>query len=1040
MRICAIDNRQALRSTLGSRFVEAFGPDASARRPCLWRQILTFAVLVAAMLGLSAHAQPQPTDSRFTVDSWGTGQGLLPDDSVLAMTQTRDGYLWLGTLNGIVRFDGVRFTVFDESNTPKLPSSQIFRLFEDSQSNLWVGFSRAGAARISQGRVEPLKIGRGRPKGHLVSICEDAAGAVWMMAEDGQLGRYSKGQMDIWSFPGVGRSVIADKSGNVFIGTATSLSVMDAAAVRPGTPLPTRIIPEARNSLDFLVASKSGGYWLLADRAIRKISGSNVVANFGAYPWDGVENIKAACEDAEGHLIVGTGGQDGRGIFWFDSAGHFSHIGLTNGLARASVYALQPDAEGNLWVGLEGGGLNRVRPRMFNVLAPGAVAQSLSPDKEGRVWMSMKDRDFSFWKDGAVQTVHSQPDAMSKFNPFSVLVDSQQRVWAAAQPVYGAGLWKLDGGVFQPASLAETNSSRMSVQFVDHTGGLWIGGQAGLFHWDGDELQTYTTSNGLSANNVHAIAEDHSGDLWIGTELGGLNRLRHGQITPFQLPGGVSSDNISALYVDADDVLWIGTMGNGLIRYKNGKTLHFWTENGLIANSIDYLVEDDQGFLWIGSNAGLMRVRKKDIRESDAAYSFVFCRGFDKRDGLPSAACTFGSQPAACRAEDGTLWFPTHSGVVYVKPSEIHSNSVPPPVVIEQVLVADKEQNTNGLHAAPVEAVTLPAGTEQLEIHYTSLNLGAADRARFRYRLSPDGSHDAKWGEASSRRAVRYETLRPGGYLFQVQACNEDGVWNEAGASLAVSVLPFFWQTSSFRALAIFVLVILIAGAVYFISTQRLQRQVANLRQQQALEKERARIARDIHDQVGASLTQLSLLGEMVEADQDDSAEVAEHARQISQTARETTHALDEIVWTVNPSNDTLDGLVNYICKHAQDYLGVAGVRYRLDAPSQLPKTEISPEARHNIFLAAKESVTNIVKHSGATEASIRLRLEPDKFVLEISDNGKGPAGMLGKAAESRNGLRNMRKRMEDVGGQFDIAPSPQGGTTVALTVPLARK
>ncbi len=1005
-----------------------------------WHGLLTLAAFMAAMLGLSASAQPPSSDSRFTVDSWGTGQGFL-DDSVLAITQTRDGYLWLGTLNGIVRFDGVRFTVFDESNTPKLPSSQIFRLFEDSHSNLWVGFSRAGAARISQGRVEPLKIGQGRPKGHLVSICEDSTGAVWMMTEDGQLGRFAHGQMDIWNLPDSGRSVIADKTGNVYIGTVGSLAAVDAAAVRPGTPLPTRIVPEARNSLDFLVASRSGGYWLLADRTIRKINGTNVVANFGMYPWaDAADNIKAACEDAEGHLIVGTGGQDGRGIFWFDSAGHFSHIGLTNGLASASVYALQPDAEGNLWAGLEGGGLARVRPRIFNVLARGAVAQSLSPDKQGRIWMSMKDRDFSFWKNGVVQTVHSQPDLMSKFNPFSVLVDARQRVWAAAQPVSGAGLWKLDGGVFQPSGLYETNSSHMSVLFADRAGGLWIGAQAGLLHWDGEQMHTNTTSDGLSANNIHAIAQDHTGDLWIGTELGGLNRMHNGIITPFHLPDDVSSDNISALYVDADDVLWIGTMGNGLIRYKNGKTHHFWTENGLIANSIDYLVEDDEGFLWIGSNAGLMRVRKRDLSESDGANPFVFCRGFDRRDGLPSAACTFGSQPAACRAPDGTLWFPTHSGVVYVKPSEIHSNSVPPPVVIEQVLVADKEQNTNGLHAGPIEAVTLPAGTEQLEIHYTSLNLGAADRARFRYRLSRGSSDDAKWGEASSRRSVRYETLRPGDYRFQVQACNEDGVWNDSGASLSVSILPFFWQTRSFRAVVVFVIVILLAGAVYFISTQRLHRQVANLRQQQALEKERARIARDIHDQVGASMTQLALLGEMVEADKEDASEVGEHARQITQTARDTHHALDEIVWTVNPSNDTLDGLVNYICKHAQDYLRVAGVRYRLDAPSQLPKLDISPEARHNVFLAAKESVTNIVKHSGATEASIRLRLEPDKFIVEISDNGKGPAGMLGKAAESRNGLRNMRKRMEDVGGQFDIAPSPQGGTTVALTVPLARK
>jgi signal transduction histidine kinase len=360
-------------------------------------------------------------------------------------------------------------------------------------------------------------------------------------------------------------------------------------------------------------------------------------------------------------------------------------------------------------------------------------------------------------------------------------------------------------------------------------------------------------------------------------------------------------------------------------------------------------------------------------------------------------------------------------------------------VVIEQVLVEERQQNTNGPDAAPPASVTLPAGKEQLEIHYTSLNLGAADRARFRYQLSQQDGRTNQWEEAGARRFARYEALRPGLYLFQVQACNEDGVWNWTGASLSVSVLPYFWQTASFRALAAAVLLGLVAAAVYFFSTQKLHRQVAGLRQQQALEKERARIARDIHDQVGASLTQLALLGEMVEADKDDPREAQEHARQISQTARETTHALDEIVWTVNPSNDTLDGFVNYICKQAQDYLAVAGLRYRLDAPAQLPKTAISPETRHNVFLAAKEAVTNIVKHSGATEAALHLRLEADAFTLEIQDNGRGPVGLKEKAAESRNGMRNMRKRMEDIGGRFSIGPGPNGGTVVGLTVPLAK-
>jgi signal transduction histidine kinase len=255
---------------------------------------------------------------------------------------------------------------------------------------------------------------------------------------------------------------------------------------------------------------------------------------------------------------------------------------------------------------------------------------------------------------------------------------------------------------------------------------------------------------------------------------------------------------------------------------------------------------------------------------------------------------------------------------------------------------------------------------------------------------------------------------------------------------LSVKVLPPFWRKWWFITLTSLVLLGMIVGSVHYVSTQRLQRQLAALRQQEALERERARIARDIHDQVGASLTQLSLLGELVESDKYHPEEVEGHARQIEATALETTRALDEIVWTVNPSNDTLDGLITYVCKYAQEYLALAQLRYRLEVPPQLPNIPISPELRHNVFLAAKEAVNNIVKHSDAKAAWLRLRLEPGRFTLEIEDNGRGLSP--GATEKGRNGLRNMRKRLEDVGGEFVIGPGAEGGTRVSLTAPLGKE
>jgi len=411
-------------------------------------------------------------------------------------------------------------------------------------------------------------------------------------------------------------------------------------------------------------------------------------------------------------------------------------------------------------------------------------------------------------------------------------------------------------------------------------------------------------------------------------------------------------------------------------------------------------------------------------------------RVYGVSDGLPNSECTQGSQPAACRTRSGQLLFPTVRGLATVEPTQLRANTNPPPVSIESVLVEGRPQGPEGILAPRLSRLTVPAGQEHVEIHYTSLNLAAAKLARFRYRLE---NHENAWVDAGGTRSAHYSKLPPGQYLFRVSACNEDGVWNEAGATLAIIIEPPIWRTWWFLTASSVALLGAVVGLVRYFSVQKLARQLAVMRQQEALEKERARIARDIHDQLGASLTQVALLGELVEADKAFPEEIEAHAKQICQTARDTTRTLDEIVWTVNPSNDSLEGLANYICKYAQDYFGVAGVRYRLEVPPALPSASIPPEVRHNIFLAAKEAITNVVRHAHATSAWVRLKHDPDRFTFEIADDGRGLGGMDPQRAATRNGLRNMRKRMEDVGGQFEMGPAPEGGLQVRLTVPVAK-
>jgi hypothetical protein len=321
--------------------------------------------------------------------------------------------------------------------------------------------------------------------------------------------------------------------------------------------------------------------------------------------------------------------------------------------------------------------------------------------------------------------------------------------------------------------------------------------------------------------------------------------LQDGKFTVFRKQeGGLPSDDVSSVFVDGDGVVWVGTVANGLARLQGDKWTLYTPREGLVSNSVGYLIEDGQGYLWIGSNAGLMRVQKKALNDfAQRLTTSISVRTDGKPDGLPTRECTQGSQPAACRTRDGKLWFSTIKGMVSIDPAQLSLNTNQPPVMIESVLIDGQAQNTNRLRALGPSDVTIRAGQERLEIIYTSLNLTAADKSRFKYRLE---GHETAWTEAGNSRIARYYKLPPARYRFQVTACNEDGVWNETGSSLALLVEPPFWRTWWFLSLTASFFLGGIIVVVHYLSTQKLQRQLEGLRQQQALEKERSRIARDI--------------------------------------------------------------------------------------------------------------------------------------------------------------------------------------------------
>jgi ligand-binding sensor domain-containing protein len=765
-------------------------PSPSPASPPRLLLLLTFSCLhLSHLIPLTAASSTTtPIDGPYIIDSWDTDDGL-PQNTVTSITQTRDGYLWFGTHNGLVRFDGLNFTTLDEFNSPELNSSRIVTLFEDSHAQLWIGTETGGIAILRDGRLSNTGIGQYTFEGRLASACQHLNGAVWLYTADGQLWQYHNNRFSPFLHdsdqPSAARIIISEPSGTLWIGTDHRIATL--------TPHPTSGLLQAPvessfpvHQLDLLLPSHLGGHWRLANGSIELWSSNQLQRHWGYYPWEDTP-ITTASEDRHGNLIVGT---RGKGVFWLGPPGVVTSLTTQHGLSHNSIRSLELDHEGNLWIGTDAG-LNRVKPRLFQVLngSRSLIAQSASEDPLGNLWVAFQGHGLARWNN---QTPHFFGPNQGIPNPdvTAVFVDHNHQVWAGTR---GDGLFLLQHHQFLPAPGSHLLHPTILAIHQDRSGRLWIGTQGGLASFHDNQWSLLTTSHGLSSDVIRAIADDHHGHLWIGTGGGGLNRLHNGSFTSFHKQHGLPSEDVSSLYVDSLGALWIGTFGSGLARFHTNHWTLFTTHHGLASNSIGPMLEDDLGHLWIASNAGLMRIPIQSLNDfANGHTAFIQCRVYGKPDGLPTRECSFGSQPGACRSLDGQLWFPTVKGLVGVSPHQLHPNPHPPPVVIESILIDGQPQETNPLRAALSSTVTLPPGKERLQIHFTSLNLGAPDRARFLYRLD---KHDPNWIEAGPSRFALYSRLPPGQYQFHVKASNEDGVWNETGRTLAITVLPPIWRT-----------------------------------------------------------------------------------------------------------------------------------------------------------------------------------------------------------------------------------------------------
>ncbi len=982
----------------------------------------------AGLLCLFAAVWPARAETGWFMRAWRSDDGL-PNNTVNGIAQTQDGYLWLATPGGLVAFDGIHFQTFSLRSVGQ-EKRIISAMLLDRQGGLTLAMDRNDVVYLDGSRTHTYKITNAPPDRIPTDIVEDGDGTLWIACHGGGVYILRNGQ---------------SKYVNASDGLASGQSIPTLAADNRGHMWFCKNGAFGRIHDDFfqtlsqldqshacLAAARDGGLWVGTSTGLYKYSSNSILTKVSDFSGTDVSVI---LEDRSGAVWVGTSGS---GLYRYTGAGLQK---VTT--SHSQILSLLQDAEGNLWVGTGGGGLDRLRPQNLELKGadtglPEAV-QSIGQDTNGTIWATTQNGllvHLAGEKWVPMESSNTWPGGAT-----CVLPDPSGAVWVGTEH-HGLYCWQ-DGRLTAYDRPEGLHGHTIRALLLDHNGGLWIGEENPLGLQKLQDGKFTTVKLPPDSRIIRAFAEDPAGNLWAGTSRGALLKITNDQATDETTNLLGIAVSIRYLYTTPDGIVWIGFAGGGLGRLKDGKVTRITQAEGLLDDYISQIVADGQGWLWFGANRGVFKAREKDLNSvATGAMPRLQTVHYGSGEGLPSLEATYGNSPGALCSRDGRIWIPMRTGMVVANPDTAGEELPPPPVLLKRMTVDDQvlalyngvfplePDGDNPLVNLGVKDPVLRVSPyhRRIQFDFTAFSFSAPENIQFRYRLL--GLND-DWINLGAQRDVAYPHLPAASYRFEVQASDANGDWSQAGTGLNFEVLPFYWQTAWFRVAVFTLFTLIMVAAVRYISVRRLQAQLRLAEQQSALHKERARIAKDIHDDLGATLTQIAIFSELARRDSDQPVESRGHNEKISQTARQAIRALDEIVWAVNPRNDTLTQLVDYTGQFALDYLESAGIRCRLDFPDSLPEREVPTDLRHNLFLVVKEALNNVVKHAQAKEVSLRLSSTAERLDIEIEDNGRG----LGSSpdAPGADGLRNMRQRMHDIGGECRIESRPGGGTRITV-------
>lgn len=808
-----------------------------------------FFLFACLFIGLSLNGQPRkplaldPLKplSDFIIDVWKVDDGL-PQNTIKKIVQTPDGYLWIATHEGLVRFNGIEFVTFDKKSQPLFKTSSINTLLVGSDTSLWIGSNGGGLYNLKNQVMTRFSSENGLPFDYVRAVTEDHKKQIWVGTLGGGIGILNNGTFKIInSSSGLASdlvySICQDPSGLVWAGTAKGLSL-----IRDEKVIENPYLKETSGHFIFsILVRKDGTVWLGTDQGVMIVKNGKT---------ERIGNDTGLLNTAITDIY-----EDSRGTVWLSTSSglhrvvqdKFNVLSKKDGLSHTNVWCTLEDQEGSLWIGTTNG-LDRLSNRRFASLTtanglPNNFIRSIYQTRSGDIWIGTDGGGAARIQNEKI-TLFSAAKGLTDDRVFSICEDSKEGIWLGT----ANGVSHIQkNGTLRKIGLKEGLSGNVVISILEDSSGAMYFGSAGggLNQFKDGKITVFTNSQNLSSNNIRSMFIDKKGRFWVGTNGNGLHQFRKNVFISNSLTGFDSTSTVFAFHEDAEGILWVGT-NNGLFRIKGSSVSRLSTSEGLLDDLILQILEDDNGNLWLTCNKGPYQISLKELNQvADGYLTAVHLRRYDKTDGMKTIQCNGGSQPAGWKMKNGKIWIPTPEGIVIADPNDLVVQSGIPSVILEKIVAGKTEISAN-------ESFTLEPGTDKLEFHFIGLNFQAPFKVRYKYMLV---GFDKDWTLTDTRRVAYYTNLPPGTYTFRVQASNPDGFWNETGASSTFTLLPHFWETSWFFIL----LTGLISGSALFYYKRRVRKLKDSERRLRAVIKERTQDIEEQKNRAEAALAEVEI-------------------------------------------------------------------------------------------------------------------------------------------------------------------------------------